>query len=829
MKSWSKYFVIYVCFNIILCCGYYLKNYKNFNDLQSTQYTYTVEDLLLKNCELKDGVLYSLSDDPQAIIEYEKEEYIYDVKIIFKEKNTEDVPINIYYTSGEEYSKDDMISAVAFKNTKYGNFHVNERAKKIRLDIDGLNNGLKISSIEINHDYVEYVKARLEAFLIKGLVISLIISTAMLGILLLGCFGYKAVIKLLLKYRWIIGLGIIIFCTLFKISGSSISRFNEYINDDKTSIDTIIGSSKEIRTDEWAVFTPMALSQEYNNYQQISSIVRGIDTDTYIVYGQPVLSWKIIFRPFQIGYLLFGSERGLAFYWSARFIILFLITYEFGLLICENKKFLSLFLALFTTLAPLIQWWFSINELVEMIIFAEGSIILLDRYMNTKNTKCKILYMSGIDICAGGFILAFYPAWEVPLAYIVLIFIIWILKKNWQQFKKSYRDLLIIGLGLTLLAGSMGIILYQSWDAINATLNTAYPGKREVFGGNLSLLSRLFRYPGNIFHGMFLEITNSNVCEHASFYSLFPLGLLLTIKYFVVQIKNKRKVDLLLILLMLGNIFLTLYCLFNLPPIIAKSTLLNYATPPRVIQIVSFINLLLLVRVLAVYKPKLTPQHIIICLIMCIGNMYICKMEYGDYLSNIKCLISGGILFCVTISVLYRDRKIFDYIAIWSVSLVGIIAGLIVNPIQYGLDSIYQNSLMRQIKLINDEEPGIWVVDNQTWMMGAVPIMVGASTITSTHVYPTLEMWSELDKNGECEDIYNRYAHYFLNLQNQTDSTFESVAAAGVRVRLNINDLKKLNVEYIMTNRCLENIDIADAGYDMLYNENGYYIYKCKE
>lgn len=829
MKSCFKYCIIYICLNIILCCGYYLKNYEIFSDLHNGKYTYTIEDLLLKNCELKDGVLYSLSNDPQIIMEYEKEEYIYDVKIIFDEKNTEDIPIEVYYASKKDFSSNNKINFIAYKNTKFGNVHVNAQAKKIRLDIDGLNNGLSISSIEINHDYTEYVRAKVEALLVKGLIISLLISTAVLGMFMTMRLGYKAVMNTLLKYRWIIGFGIVIFCTLFKISGSSISRFNEYISDDKAGIDTLLGSSKEIRTDEWAVFTPMALSQEYNNYQQNSSIVRGTDTDTYIVYGQPVISWKIIFRPFQIGYLLFGSERGLAFYWSSRFIILLLITYEFGLLICNKNKFLSLFLSLFTTLAPLVQWWFSINELVEMIIFAEGSILLLDRYMKTQNTKHKIAYMLGIDVCAGGFILAFYPAWEVPLAYIVLIFIIWILKKNWKQFNKTYKDSLIIGLGLVILTGSMGIILYQSWDAINATLNTAYPGKREVYGGNIGLLLRLFRYPGNIFHGLFLEIANSNVCEHAGFYSLFPLGLLLTIKYFIVQIKSKRKADLLLILLMLGNVFLIIYCMVGLPSIIAKITLLSFATPSRVIQLVSFINLLLLVRVLTVYKPVLKFEHIVLYIIMCVAVMCICKMEYGEYLSVIKCVISGVVLLSVILCILNRDRKIFNYITIGSVGFVSIIAGLIVNPVQYGLDSIYQNSLIREIKLINDEEPGIWVVDNQTWMMGAVPIMVGASTITSTHVYPTLEMWSEFDEEGKYADIINRYAHYFLNLQNQMDTTFELVATAGVRVRLNINDLNKLNVKYIMTNRCLEDIEITSVGYEMLYSENGYYIYKYAE
>ena len=51
-------------------------------------------------------------------------------------------------------------------------------------------------------------------------------------------------------------------------------------------------------------------------------------------------------------------------------------------------------------LAPAVQWWFAINGFVEMLIFAQLSIILLKKYMLTKNyvirTGCVHYYFSNM-------------------------------------------------------------------------------------------------------------------------------------------------------------------------------------------------------------------------------------------------------------------------------------------------------------------------------------------------------------------------------------------------------------------------------------------------
>lgn len=126
------------------------------------------------------------------------------------------------------------------------------------------------------------------------------------------------------QLRYLAAAVILFCCVLFEISGSSIGFWSvlldgTYENSAQDNSGDLLGSSRSIRTDEWAVSTPMAFSQEYNHtgeYPYFSDTIRGDSTDAFIVYGQPVRSWEVIFRPFQIGYLFLGS-----FTWAVVFLV----------------------------------------------------------------------------------------------------------------------------------------------------------------------------------------------------------------------------------------------------------------------------------------------------------------------------------------------------------------------------------------------------------------------------------------------------------------------------------------------------------------------------
>ena len=210
------------------------------------------------------------------------------------------------------------------------------------------------------------------------------------GVLLYIFYRFKEkILSFMYKYRYLIAVFIFILCLIFEVNGSSIGMWNKYLpNGNEVSDGVLLGSSKPIRTDEWAVSTPMAFSQ-YNggkdSFSYFSKVIRGTSTDTFIVYGQAVKDIAMVFRPFYLGYLIFSQGRGLSFFWCGRLIALFMVTFELGMLLTKKNKKLSVIMAALVSFAPVVQWWFAINGFVEMLIFGQLAVLMINKYMLNDN------------------------------------------------------------------------------------------------------------------------------------------------------------------------------------------------------------------------------------------------------------------------------------------------------------------------------------------------------------------------------------------------------------------------------------------------------------
>ena len=148
--------------------------------------------------------------------------------------------------------------------------------------------------------------------IIKYIVFYLII---LIAVILMYKFK-KEWLEKIYKHRYWTGIIILAICVMFEISGSSIGMWKQYINNPEVSDGVILGESRGIRSDEWAVNTPMAFSQKFNDseFPYFSTIIRGALTDVFIVYGQPTWNIVSIYRPFQLGYLFLGIAKGLSFF-----------------------------------------------------------------------------------------------------------------------------------------------------------------------------------------------------------------------------------------------------------------------------------------------------------------------------------------------------------------------------------------------------------------------------------------------------------------------------------------------------------------------------------
>lgn len=611
----------------------------------------------------------------------------------------------------------------------------------------------------------------------------------------------------LFRRRWQLGFAVILGATVLKLNGSSIGYIGQIL-EPQGNWQPLLGSIRSIRGDEFVAFTQMALAQSHSGFQWFSDIWGYSPSDMFIVYGQPVCSVVTLFRPFSAGYLLLGAERGLAFYWSSRLVFLFLVSFEFGRLFTGDKKELSAMYALLVSLSPVVQWWYSVNELVEMLIFGQAAILLTRAYLHTHRTAMKLLEMTGLVICAGGYVMTLYPAWMIPFFYVFLACFAAMAWEERKNIRLKLSDAAIWGGGLLLLALALGYIYLQSGDTIAAQMNTVYPGRRTYLGGPITCAKRLFRGWTSWLWTVF-EIDNP--CEEACFLSFFPMGILLSV---LVQ-RKKHRPDCWFLLCAASCAFLTLYLCVPLPAFIGKLTLMNY-TSPRIAEAVGFGNLIILFRALAQWETDKNRSLWGLVLGAAIAFLALFVIRQYSIPFGLKLLVVS-VCIAATQMLLHFSAAGMRRGFAGMIVLLSIVGGLAVNPVNSGLGMIYDTALMQEIAQRSHEDSGSWFVSG-SFVFENLPTLVGAKTVNALATYPDTALWEALGLETQ-SDIWNRYAHFRGRIDTKADVI--ELNPDLLELHITAEQLHDLGVRYILSQGFLE-----DENLSLLFERNGMAIYK---
>lgn len=619
-----------------------------------------------------------------------------------------------------------------------------------------------------------------------------------------------------------------VICVVFEISGSSIGLWCSYFGDKDTDI--LFGVSRPIRSDEWAVFTPMGISQYYNysgSFPYFSDTVRGYPTDIFLEYGQAVKNLLVVFRPFYWGFLFLPVAKGLSFFWCGRLLALLIVSFEFGLLITNKRKLLSLTLAIMIAYAPTVQWWFAINGLVEMLIYIQLSVLMLKKYMTDSRFAFRILYLFVIVICAGGYVLTFYPSWMIPCAYILLALAVWVFLENRKNCKMHAADWTCCGVAVLIFALSMMYLYHMSKDTINSLINTVYPGSRFETGGGM--FNHLFLYITNIWHTVRGDGAWGNVCESSYFIDFFPVCWILPV---LTLIRNQHK-DKLVQLLLFTSIFLGIYCIFGFPRTIAKISLLSNCQAARVLVAFGFCNTLLLIRTLSLSNfvcISSSFKSAVVAFVAIFIAIQACKVLNSNYLYKHKIILLGTILvfFFLYFCLLSNNEKSKN---IWMYGTIALtlFSSFLANPIRHGIASVEKISVLKTLQEIHLQEPSaVWMIENLGFPINNTGLLVGAPTINSTNVYPNLDRWHLIDSERKYESVYNRYAHIVMKLEDVSEPSFELLNPDQFLCTLSIYDAKKLGISYFMSNRAFHSY-VHRGDLKVLAENNGFYFYRINE
>lgn len=602
--------------------------------------------------------------------------------------------------------------------------------------------------------------------------------------------------------------------TFLGVSGSSISMWGVTLPYGDLS-NVIAGTPRWFRTDEFATSLAETFAQfnDTNGYMPyIGSVFRGTSTDM-LVTGVPVLDASLLYRPLYWGYLLFGLEKGLAFYWNGRIIALFLMTVEVGLIFLDEQRGKSVALGILVSLGSAVCWWGS----VEIIVYSEALFVTAVHFLKTNSLWISSIFSFAFFQCLGGLILTLYPAWIVPYSLLFLAMGLGFILNNTEVLNNlSLRKLLLTMPWLLLLVFIFINIYKTSSPAISLITGTVYPGARKSYGGGHPSL--LFRSVAQLFTPFFNNgYSDQRVDVYSSFFDLFPLGYLVaTYAIFIKKVKDRQ-----LLALYFIELFYLVYFLFGLPAIVAKITLMSFTTPERLAVVIAFGDVLILFKSIN-YLEFGYKKGLCIAAIYTLIMMLISKYVEPDYFSLFKIIVSAVFIFGY-IYFLIANNTVWIVISCLAIGMFG---GIAANPLQIGINVVEDNSLIKDIKTIQDTDPGKWI--SQTGWAENIPTLAGAPTISSLHYYPNFDMWKVLDPTGKHSDAYNRFAHLRFTITDTNSSEIILSSNDVVSATVPIKDLKTLEVRYILSNDNLEGFNSNSYGvsFNLIKSYPGYYIYK---
>ena len=635
------------------------------------------------------------------------------------------------------------------------------------------------------------------------------------------------------RYRWALALLLFLLCVCLRLHGSSIGMYDEMYPTQITAEETtLFGKPRWIRSDEFGVSTLKYFSQSANGYRLYSEQMSLSPTNMVLDYYSPVWDWTVLGKPLAWGFLLFGSEIGLSWYWCGEIMLLFMTALEMCLILTGRKRLISLLGAFMIALSPAIQWWV-MPHMPPVILYAMA-LFCLGYWFFTARTPLARWAASGLSVIAvTGFALTIFPSFQVPCGYAVLILLAACLSRDREKITFTRREWFLIALPAAIVLFILGRFVLLSRDDLGLMLHTVYPGRRMHLGGDIQIAGLFTDFTS--FFLPYQDVAFSNNCEVATYLHFAPLFLVLT-PYLLPALKKKGDSGWIVGAAFFGILLVQCaYMLMGFPQWLAEVTLLRYCN--RMHEVYGWIAALFTVWGLGVLAshPDLFSRRIRRFLPLMFGAVWLLTLDgsrrayFAQFiwrnlsLGTVLIVLTLAAMVCILYAALFRHQRFLSTAMI----LVMLFCGATVNPLERGIGAVTNHPVSAVVSGIAAREPeSRWLCLDSDFVRPNYLLANGARTLDATNMYPDPEKWAILDPAGQYEELTNRYANQCAELTEEANSV-ELIYADYIKLRLNPAALKDLGIRYLFTpvdhTELLEQYGIACTYLD---GQDGYGIYR---
>ncbi len=452
-------------------------------------------------------------------------------------------------------------------------------------------------------------------------------------------------------------------------------------------------------------------------------------------------------------------------------------------------------------------------------VFLWGMILfsLVYHFMTHKNENIKNILTIVIPFVVMQYCVALFPSFQIGLGIMFLsLFIALVFRDKIKFFnnkRQIIRTIIIIVLSIVLV----GYFVITCKDALKLLMNTIYPGRRAVLGGDYFVRDLFTDLTTPFTPYVFNKFSNFNHCE-ASTYIHFGMFALMLSPLLISDLRKKGNKDYLIgIILSIIVIIYGSFMIFGFPKWLAKITLFSYIN--RMKMILGFIMVIYTIWTLNSLKTldyKVDKKYYFLCVFSyCFLLLSFVDESITQYL---PVYVYYAEIVMYGLILLFIINKRTDYAYSILIALV-VFSSIAVNPIVKGISSLENIKTVSAIKqIVSEDKNSYWFANGNDITYGSFLLSNGVKVINGINFYPDLKKWKIIDSNNEFEDIWNRYGYILGNISYENKNNIDcNLSQDVISLEISLKKLDELNVKYIFSKE-----DISNISYDGYYLEEIY-------
>lgn len=520
----------------------------------------------------------------------------------------------------------------------------------------------------------------------------------------------------------------------------------------------LLGTARQIRTDEWMVLTPMtqlAVRGGFKPEDQVSPY--GQSLRGFIAL--PIADWSLAFKPQLWAYWILPPAYAYSMYWAILWGGM-LSGYALLLRLCGVPMSLAVLGSVILWMSHFVQVWWT-GPAPAFALAPWPAVILLSQLRTA--AKCILVPYAAAVWMFG----VLYPPYQIPT-----VLALGALALGLRRDVISLRSLVVVvGSGCAVLAIGYAYL----HDVIEVMRSTVYPGSRVSSGGGLSsvqLASHVLPYLSTFNFAPL--IGKSNECEVAVVSTALPLLLLCCIEYRSLSSALRQEAWPLCII---GGTLALMFAWIALPipSVVGRVLLWHYVPPYRMTWAFGMLLTLAAVALLARVNVRFSLARVaVFCAGMLVswlvGQRW--SMDLGQRvalqafdwfeLAAIACICLAWVAASYLKRTLGCDDRLMLGVA---AAAAGIVTFGTFNPVQQAHDifEIPPSARQEEFRAQARANPNGWLVT--PGMYGAILNGAGIPAINHCLPAPQLEFFRAVFPEiapAQFNDIFNRYANVMV-------------------------------------------------------------------